>query len=218
MNTDNSIKKLLLVDDHQIVIDGIKSMLADTDFTVQKEACNGQQALEYLNTTSNEIDLILTDVSMPIMDGIELCKVVKQTYPQISVLILSMYDNIAIVRDVVAAEADGYILKNSGKEEMIKAMNKVLAGGTYFSQDIIPLLYGNYIKEKQQTAELALLSAREIEILKLIVQELTSDEIATKLFISKKTVDNHRTNLLEKTGCKTTIGLVKFALRNQLEK
>ncbi len=217
MNKTIPIKKILIVDDHQIVIDGIKSMLADTEIYVQKEACNGQQALDYLNTKTEEIDLILTDVSMPVLNGIELCKIVKQSYPKISVLVLSMYDNIAIVKDVIAAEADGYILKNSGKDEMLKAINKILAGGTYFSQDIIPLLYGHYIKEKQQTAEMELLTTREIEVLKLIVQELTSDEIAQKLFISKKTVDNHRTHLLEKTGCKSTIGLVKFALRNQLE-
>jgi two-component system, NarL family, nitrate/nitrite response regulator NarL len=213
-----SNKNIVLVDDHQIIIDGIKSMLASTEFNIIKVANNGQEAFEYLTYNYHETHLVLTDVSMPIMDGIELCQKIKSQYHHIGVLMLSMYNSVDIVKKAIEAEADGYILKNSGKEEMEAAIKKILDGGTYFSQDIIPLLYGSYIKEKQQTVELSLLSVREIEILKLIVKEYTSEEIAQQLFISKKTVDNHRTNLLEKTSCKTTVGLVKFAIRNQLEK
>jgi two-component system, NarL family, nitrate/nitrite response regulator NarL len=209
---------IIIVDDHQIIIDGLISMLEETSFNLKFQTCKGQEVLDYLKNNNKDIQLVLTDVSMPNIGGIEICTIIKCNYPHIKVLILSMYDNIAIVKDAINAEADGYILKNSGKEELLTAMTKIIDGGTYFAQDIIPLLYGSYIKEIKQTTELALLSEREIEILKLIVQEHTSDEIAAKLFISKKTVDNHRAHLLEKTGCKTTIGLVKFALRNQLEK
>jgi two-component system nitrate/nitrite response regulator NarL len=215
MQMENNI---IIIDDHQIIIDGLISMIEDTQFKLKFQSCKGLEVLEYLKSNNKDINLVLTDVSMPIIGGIEICTVIKNNYPHIKVLILSMYDNIAIVKDAINAEADGYILKNSGKDELLTAMTKILDGGTYFAQDIIPLLYGSYIKEIKQTTELSSLTEREIEVLKLIVQEYTSDEIAAKLFISKKTVDNHRAHLLEKTGCKTTIGLVKFALRNQLEK
>ena len=115
------------------------------------------------------------------------------------------------------AEADGYILKNAGKTELLQALHRISNGGTYFSQDIVPIIYNQYHKQKIQDEQLAQLSVREKEVLSLIVKECTSEEIAEKLFISKKTVDNHRQHLLEKTKCKSTVGLVKFAIKSGLE-
>ena len=117
------------------------------------------------------------------------------------------------MQEALIAEADGFILKSTGKEELQKALYQILNDGTYFSNQIIPLLYTQMQKEEEQKQLTDLLSAREIEVLRLILNEHTSEEIAAKLFISKKTVDHHRANLLTKTNCKTTIGLVKFALR-----
>ena len=216
---DNHEKiNILLADDHQMMIDGIKNLLAkETNCNIVDEANNGQVAYEKVAANPESFDLILTDISMPLLSGTELCKMVKSEFPNIQILILSMYNNSTAVKEAVLAEADGYILKNAGKDELLKAIHRISNGGTYFSQDIIPLIYNQYHKEKIQNEHLSLLTTREREILSLIVKEMTSEEMAETLFISKKTVDNHRQHILEKTGCKSTVGLVKFAIRLGLE-
>ena len=209
---------ILIADDHQMVIDGLKSLLsAEEAYNVVAEANNGQVAYEMIAAQPDNFELLLTDISMPLLTGTQLCRMVKDKYPHIQVLILSMYNNAPAVKEAVMAEADGYILKNAGRTELLQAMHRITEGGTYFSQDIVPIIYGQYHKQKIQDEQLSQLSAREREVLGLIVKELTSEEIGEKLFISKKTVDNHRQNLLEKTGCKSTVGLVKFAIKNGLE-
>lgn len=209
---------ILLADDHQMMIDGVKDMLSkDESFEVTAEANNGQVAYEMLAADPGRFRLLLTDISMPLLTGTELCRMVKNQFPHIQVLILSMYNNATAVQEAVFAEADGYILKNAGRDELLKAVRRISNGGTYFSQDIVPMIYKQYHKEKIQAEQMRQLTAREKEILSLIVKEYTSEEIAAKLFLSKKTVDNHRQHLLEKTGCKSTVGLVKFAIKGQLE-
>ncbi len=151
-----------------------------------------------------------------LLSGTQLCRMVKDQFPHIQVLILSMYNNATAVQEAIFAEADGYILKNAGRDELLKAVHRITNGGTYFSQDIVPIIYNQYHKQKTQNEQISHLSAREKEILGLIVKELTSEEIAEKLFISKKTVDNHRANILVKTQCRSTIGLVKFAIKSGL--
>jgi len=185
--------------------------------TIKAEANNGQAAYERIAETPEQYHLLLTDISMPLLSGTELCKMVKSQFPHIQVLILSMYDNPAAVKEAVFAEADGYILKNAGRGELLKALNKIVDGGTYFAQDIVPIIYRQYNKQKLQDEQLSQLSVREKEVLSLIVKELTSEEIAAKLCISKKTVDNHRANILEKTNSRSTVGLVKFAIKAGLE-
>ncbi|WP_374445923.1 response regulator [Epilithonimonas sp.] len=215
---DNPAKiNILIADDHQMMIDGIRNLLsAERTCYIADEANNGQIAYEKVAANPQNFDMILTDISMPLLSGTDLCRMVKNEFPHIQVLVLSMYNNSTAVKEAVLAEADGYILKNSGKNELLSAIHRISNGGTYFSQDIIPLLYHQYHKEKIQNEQLSLLTAREREILSLIVKEMTSEEIAESLFISKKTVDNHRQHLLEKTGCKSTVGLVKFAIKNEI--
>lgn len=208
---------IIIADDHQIVIDGIKSVLSDSDYQVIEEAQNGQAAYNIISSNPEKFQLLITDISMPLLSGTELCKMVKQNYPHLKVLILSMYSSSSVVKEAVMAEADGFILKNAGKEELQKAIHKIVNDGTYYSDEIIPIIYHQIEKEKKQKENTHILSEREREILSLIVKELTSEQIAEKLFISKKTVDNHRTNILEKTGCKSTIGLVKYALNNGID-
>lgn len=209
---------VLIADDHQMVIDGLKSLLSTEEtYNVVSEANNGQVAYEMIAADPDKFQLLLTDISMPLLTGTQLCRMVKDKYPHIQVLILSMYNNAPAVKDAVMAEADGYILKNAGRTELLQAMHRITEGGTYFSQDIVPIIYGQYHKQKIQDEQLSQLSAREREVLSLIVKELTSEEIGEKLFISKKTVDNHRQKILEKTHCKSTVGLVKFAIKNGLE-
>jgi DNA-binding NarL/FixJ family response regulator len=210
--------RILLVDDHQLIIDGIKGMfVGDEHLDFSFEANDGLNALDLIKTHSNEIDLVITDVNMPTLSGIELCLEIKKHFPHIKVLVLSMYQNSTVVKEALQAEADGYIIKNTGKLDFSKAIHRILDGGTYFSEAILPLIYKEVQKENKKKEALSVLTEREIDVLKLIVKEMTSEEIAEKLFISKKTVDNHRQNLLHKTESKSTVGLVKFALNCGLE-
>ncbi|RWU04940.1 response regulator transcription factor [Pedobacter chitinilyticus] len=215
MGTENI--NILIADDHQMVIDGLKMMLDHQHYHVVSEANNGQEAIDLINVNPHKYNLVLTDISMPLLSGTELCKMIKAQFPHIQVLILSMYNNTQAVKEAVLAEADGYILKNSGRSELLQAVHRITNGGTYFSQDIVPIIYGQYQKQKVQDEKLNVLSPREKEILTLIVKEFTSEEIAEKLFISKKTVDNHRQHLFVKCNCKSTVGLVKYAIANGLE-
>ena len=192
-------------------------MLDGDVYQVISEANNGQEAMDLIQMQPQQYHLLLTDISMPLLSGTELCRMIKSQFPHIQVLVLSMYNNPQAVKEAVLAEADGYILKNSGRTELLQALHRITNGGTYFSQDIVPIIYGQYQKQKVKDEKLNVLSPREREILSLIVKEFTSEEIAEKLFISKKTVDNHRQNLFIRCNCKSTVGLVKYALANGLE-
>lgn len=215
---ENNKINILVADDHQMMLDGIKDMISkDAAYHIAAEANNGQAAYEIIVANPEKFNILLTDISMPLLTGTELCRMVKNEFPHIQVLILSMYNNAAAVKEAVLSEADGYILKNAGRDELLKALHRIANGGTFFSQDIIPIIYNQYNQQKLQSEKLVLLSTREKEILSLIVKELTSEEIAEKLFISKKTVDNHRQHILEKTNCKSTVGLVKFAVKLGLD-
>jgi DNA-binding NarL/FixJ family response regulator len=211
-------KNILIADDHQIVIDGIISMLeSDENLEIIGQAQNGQEAMDLISKNPEVFNFLIADVSMPLMSGIELCKAVKSEYPKIKVLILSMYSSSVIIKDCILAEADGYILKNAGKEKLIEAINDISNDGTYYSEEVLPILSRQIEEEKLQKESLSILSKRELEVLELIVQENTSEEIAQKLFISKKTVDNHRASLLEKTDSKSTIALIKYAIKCGIE-
>jgi two-component system, NarL family, nitrate/nitrite response regulator NarL len=211
-------KNILIADDHQIVIDGIISMLeSDENLEIIGQAQNGQEAMCLISKNPEAFNFLIADVSMPLMSGIELCKAVKSEYPKIKVLILSMYSSSVIIKDCILAEADGYILKNASKEKLIEAINDISNDGTYYSEEVLPILSRQIEEEKLQKESLSILSKRELEVLELIVQENTSEEIAQKLFISKKTVDNHRASLLEKTDSKSTIALIKYAIKCGIE-
>ena len=214
----SSVTNILLADDHQMILDGISDMLsAEHSYRVAASVLDGTLAMELIAANPAAYDVLITDISMPLLSGIDLCKTVKASYPHIQVLILSMHSSATAVQEAVMAEADGYILKNLGKKELLIALHRITNGGTYFSEAILPIIYNQYQKEKIKDDVLRQLTTRELEVLLHIVKEQTSEEIANTLFISKKTVDNHRANILEKTGCKTTVGLVKWAIKNGLE-
>ena len=160
-----------------------------------------------------KFQLVITDISMPLLSGIEFCKIIKTQFPHIKVLILSMHNSITLVKDAISAEADGYMLKNTGQEEFLNAIERILNHGAYFSQDILPIILNQYNKGNTNQAKSAL-TQREKEVLELIVQEYTSKEIADKLNISKQTVDTHRLNIMQKTDCKTLVGLMKYAIQS----
>ena len=208
-------QRILIVDDHQMFIDGLKSLLRKQEtFIVVAEALNGNEALKILE--KQKIDIVLTDISMPQMSGIELTKIVKLKYPEIKVIVISMHNDHSVVSEIIMAEAEGYILKNTGKKELFDALTKVANNSTYYSNDVLSVMMQTIKVEKKLTEEIKQLSEREIEILKLIVEELSSEQIAEKLFISKRTVDTHRINILSKTNSKTLVGLIKYSVRNNL--
>jgi DNA-binding NarL/FixJ family response regulator len=207
---------IMAVDDHQMFIDGIKSLLRKNQkFNIVLEANSGQQALDFLQNGA-EIDIVMTDISMPEMNGVELVKAIKKGYPDIKVLVLSMYNEKEMVDDIVMAEAEGYILKNTGKEELTKALEQIADGTTHYSSEVINTMFKKIKKDRSIRDNLKELSEREIEVLRLIVEEKSSQEIADQLFISKRTVDSHRKNLLQKTNTKTVVGLMRFAFENQI--
>lgn len=207
--------RILIVDDHQMFIDGIKALLRNEKrFKIVDEALDGSLALEKLKSTS--IDIMITDISMPGMSGTELTRIVKREYPQIKILVLTMYNDQDVANEILMSEAEGFILKNTGKQELVSALTGIADNGTFYSREVLTNLMIKVKKDKRTEEETHNLTERELEILQLICEELSSEQIAEKLFISKRTVDTHRQHIYEKTKCKTIISLIKFALRNNL--
>ncbi len=204
---------IVIADDHQIVIDGLQFLLStEKHLNVVYTANNTNNVLNYLEDYK-DVQLIITDINMPTISGIELCRKIKENYADIKVLILSMYSSKEVVKEAILAEADGYMLKNGGKEKLLEAIHRVMNDGTYYSEEIIPIIYGQIQKDKKINDTFNQLSDREKEILILIAKELSSEQIAEKLFISIKTVGNHRQNILAKCDCKSSVGLVKYAIK-----
>jgi DNA-binding NarL/FixJ family response regulator len=210
--------QIAIVDDHQIVRDGIKILLEDEPgFDIAFEAENGQEAVDLAK--KHEPDLMIMDITMPKMNGIEATRLITETRPETKVLALTMLSEDQHIRKMIKAGASGYILKSSGKEELIKAINTIVGGKHYFSdvatKAILEELVQPTVTKPTETSE-ANITDRELEVLKLIVNECTNQEIADQLYVSVRTVDSHRRNLLQKTGAKNTAGLVKYALKRNL--
>lgn len=207
---------ILIVDDHQIVIDGIKSILTNQQlFQIKDAALSAEEAWKKISDEGQKYDVVITDISMSCMSGTELCKKIKLYDSTIKVMILSMHNEVEHVKEALACEADGYILKNSGRAELLHALGMLIAKGSYFAHEIVPLLYKE-VKTQPKPNPCVKLSQRETEVLELIIKEYTSKEIAEKLFISKQTVDTHRMSIMEKTESKSVVGLIKYALQNNL--
>jgi len=207
---------IMIVDDHQMFLDGITVLISSLpNVSVKHIAKDGMEALYYLNKNS-ALDIIISDVSMPKLSGLELCKKVKEFYPSINLLILSMHDDTNTIKGLLEAGALGYILKNTGKEELFNAIQAVYQGETYFSDTVKNNLVNSMTFSGKSIQPAAKLSKREIEIIKLIAEEMTTNEIAEKLFISLHTVESHRKNILRKTNCRNLAGLMKYALKKRI--
>jgi len=207
----------MIADDHKIFRDGIISIMEDVDdIDIIQSASNGHEVLALLS--KRQPDVILMDISMEGISGIELTKVVKEKYSSIQVLMLSMHSESSYIIKSLEAGALGYLLKDAGIIEVIAAIRAVTSGNTYYSQQVSAIFF-QYISKGSQTQKLikgTQLTPREIEVLKLIADEYSNPEIAKELFISIRTVDTHRRNLLDKLGAKNTAGLVKYALKKGL--
>jgi DNA-binding NarL/FixJ family response regulator len=204
--------RVFIVDDHPVVIEGIHSLLQnEKGIEWAGHAMNAESCLGYfINSTAH---VVLMDISMPGMDGMELCATMKEKYPGIMILGLSTFNQGLYIKKMVENGASGYILKNSSKEELIKAIHAVHEGYIYFSGEV-----GMALQEYQKSAarELPVLTAREKEILELIAEGYTNPQIAEKIFLSQFTVDSHRKNLLAKLGVKNTACLIKLAVERKL--
>lgn len=201
---------LCIVDDHQILLQGLKIMLeSEDDIHVHGIYQSGEDLFEALD---DAIDVILLDINMPGLSGIEVCKKIKSKYPTIQVIALSMYNQPSYINRMIQAGASGYLLKNSGKKQIIKAIKKVMAGETYFPRSIIDTLVNNLAGTNKEEVLTTPLTRREKQILELISQEMTTQEIADHLHISLNTVESHRKNLLSKFNVRNSIGLVKKAM------
>ena len=208
--------KLLIVDDHQLVLDGIKSLIRDVpEFVLAGEANSGDDALRLAR--SCQFDIALMDIEMSGKNGIETTRELLREYPKAKILALTMYNEKGIINKVMEAGASGYVLKNVNKAELIDAIKKIADGQKYFSSDVVTtLLEKNATKIGSDLEENGFEkpTKREVEILRLIVQGLSNREIGEKLFISPRTVDTHRTNVMEKLQVKNIAGLIRYAIKN----
>jgi two-component system nitrate/nitrite response regulator NarL len=208
--------RVLVVDDHAILRDGICSLLErQAGITVVGEAGNGGEALERVEQL--QPDIVLMDVAMPEMDGLQATRRIKELYPEIKVLILTQHDNQEYITPLLQAGAAGYVLKRSGGREVITAIRQVYEHGAFLEPDIARQVLHDYsqaaVPEKPETPTL---TERESEVLKLAVEGNSNKEIARVLFISPKTVSVHRTNIMAKLGVHNSAELVRYAIQNNL--
>ena len=204
---------LIIADDHKMFIDGVLSILKDAqEFSVKTTAKNGAQVVKYLDINGvDDLHLLITDLTMPEMGGIELNKIVKEKYPDLKTLVVSMHIDGEMIDKLIRNNVDGYVPKNAEKEELLEAMRTIVKGDKYFSPEV-KRAYTDAMFESKKTAEVSL-TEREKEVLKLIAEENTTQEIADKLFLSKHTIESYRKNLISKLQVKNLAGLTKHAIK-----
>lgn len=204
--------KIIIADDHQLFIDGLRSILSkELDVSIIAEASNG---LELIKLLENNLipDIIITDIRMPIMDGISATKVIAKEYPNIPVLALTMFDQSVDVYEMLEAGAKGYVTKEVDQQELIKAIHTIISGHKYFSKNL-SVDYESWFNSEKNGDNIAI-TKREKEILQLIAKGRTSLEIAQQLKLSKFTIDTHRKNIHKKLGIKSNTGLVNYVIKN----
>ncbi|MBI5541936.1 MAG: response regulator transcription factor [Bacteroidia bacterium] len=212
--------QVILVDDHQLIRDGIKSLLQDAQ---QIEVINeASSASELFQLLKNQIpDILILDVSLPGMSGIEITKVIQKEYPTIRVMILSMYIGEDFIFNALKAGARGYLHKNINSYELITAIEEINKGNEYFSTQVSDIILKSFVKKahtgvKQGEEKEETLTSRELEILKLVAEGFSNPEIAERLVISVRTVESHKTHIMQKLLLNTIADLVKFAIRNNI--
>lgn len=216
---EKAIIKIIITDDHKMFRDGLKYVLEKIPNTqVIAEASNGEEFLGLLN--NHQPDIALMDISMPVMDGILATKAAVEKQPEIKIIALSMFGDEDYYYKMIQAGAKGFLLKESGKDELERAIHAVFAGENYFSQELLRKIIINIGQSKyvavNSNQNLNKLSNRELDVLKLTCQGLSNLEISERLFISLKTVEGHKTNLLNKTSTKNTASLIVFSIKNKL--
>lgn len=204
---------LIIADDHKMFIDGLLSILKEApEFTVTTTFKNGAQVVKYLDINGvDDLHLLITDLTMPEIDGIELNRIVKEKYPSLKTLVVSMHIDGAMIDQLIRSNVDGYVPKNAEKDELLEAIRTITKGKTYFSAEIKRAYTDAMFEHKK--AEAISLTEREKEVLKLIAEEHTTQEIADTLFLSKHTIESYRKNLISKLQVKNLAGLTKHAIK-----
>jgi two-component system nitrate/nitrite response regulator NarL len=203
--------RIFILDDHQIMLDGIKSLLeGDEAFHITGEATRAEDALK--NISSCNPDIVISDISLPGMNGIEFTKKLKQEHPHIKVMILTVSAGDHNINELLKTGVSGYVLKNAGREELRKALIKIARGEKYFCSEVAEGLMR--MKDGVKGTGDLHLTPRELEVLNLIAREYSNKKIADELVISERTVESHRKNIFRKTGAKSVVGLVRFAMEN----
>ena len=207
--------RILLVDDHQIILDGVRSLLKGVNnIQVIGDALNGEEALHTLQVLT--ADLVLMDLDMPKLNGIDATMRIKEEFPHTKVLILTVHNESSLIRNLIGIGADGYLLKNSCKEELLDAIYKVQSGEKYFSSEVtLSLMQEDNSRDELLKSDIEF-TKRELDVLRLLADGCTNKEIGEKLFISHRTVDTHRTNIMKKVGVNNVAGLISFAIKNNL--
>ncbi len=208
--------KIYLVDDHKLFREGLKLLLSAQDFVQHVyEASNGKEFVE--NVSFIDCDVVLMDIEMPEMNGIEATSAALRIKPDLKIIVLSMYGDEQYYYKMIDVGAKGFMLKNSGIETVVNAIHKVAAGENFFSEELLFHIL-NHIRDSkaEEVTDDNDISDREMEILYHVCKGESNQEIAEKLFISKRTVDKHRANLLSKTGCRNTASLIMYAIKNNL--
>jgi DNA-binding NarL/FixJ family response regulator len=212
--------KIILVDDHQIVRDGIKALLNDAeDIDVISEAASYNELREKLKL--QDPDIIVMDISLPEISGLEITKMLSETYPDLKVLILSMYTGEDFIFNAIKAGAKGYLPKNTTKKEIIEAIHSVYNNNEYYSESISKVILKSYVQKAKTSDNIPeraedKLSGREIEILKYFAGGMTNQEIADKLYISIRTVESHKNHIMQKLELKSTVELIKYSIKNKI--
>jgi DNA-binding NarL/FixJ family response regulator len=210
-----------IADDHQILIDGVKAVLnIESGIEVIGYSLNGNEVIDWYS--ENESDVLILDINMPLLDGIEVLKKLKQLKKRPEIIVLSSYDDVKLVKEVLQMGAKGFVPKKSAGEHIVNAVYKVAEGSQYFTDDVKEkmmqtLLNGQIKNEGSQDGVLiSSLTRREVEVLKLVAQQYSTREIGDELHISESTVETHRKNLMKKVKVKNSVGLAIFALKNEV--
>lgn len=211
--------KILIADDHAMFVDGIESILVtESDIDIVGRCYTGQSVLDFVK--EKEVDIILLDVNLPDINGIEVCKESLKMRPSLKILAITMFNEESFVQEILNNGAKGYILKNTGREELLKAIRTVSTGESYFSKEVTEIIMKGLMNKRKTSSKTTTIfpkiSRREKEVLKLIVEEFTTQEIADNLYISLKTVESHRSSLLAKLNARNSAGLVRVAIENNL--
>jgi len=211
--------KIILADDHQLFRDGIKSLLLTApNIEIVAEVPDGKTLLNTLETTTT--DIILMDISMPGMTGIELTEIIVDKYPNIAVCILSMHNDEEYILNAIKSGVKGYLSKDTSRDELLNAISLISNGNEYYNKSISDIIVKSYVKqtklESKSTSTKAKLTNRELEIIKLVSEGFMNKEISDKLNISIRTVDSHKSNIMQKLELKSSVDIVKYAIKNNI--
>ncbi|ARV15444.1 response regulator transcription factor [Polaribacter sp. SA4-12] len=212
---------IVIADDEQLFRSGIRFLLErEPNFNISFEAENGKKLVDFIRTTEEFPDIILMDLKMPEMNGVEATKVIHKTHPDIKIIALTSFDGKSFITNMIDVGASSYLLKNTSPKMVVHTINEVYDKGFYYDEKVLTIIHENIIsssgKRIKSDLDKKLLSKREIDVLELICAQKTTAEIAEKLFISPRTVEGHRNNLLLKTQSKNVAGLVIYGIQKKL--